>query len=81
MNKIVEKIKKVCSKPGIYGFPSFKSGNEYINDRRNEPYLKAIYEQFFEEDIRKELKRVYCEDYKFKNPTLDNVLGGVINCR
>lgn len=80
VNKIVEKIKKVCPKPGIYGFPSFKSGNEYINDRRNEPYLKAIYEQFLEEDIRKELKRVYCEDNKFKNPTLKNVLGGVINC-
>jgi len=78
---IIEKLKERCPIPGIYGFPSFKKEKKYLDDARNYAYLKAVYEQFLDNNVKKELKKLICGSYKFINPSLENILKEVIKCQ
>jgi len=57
LNLILDKIKEVCLKPGIYGFPSFKSHpKKFVEMSRNENYLCEIYQDCFSDETKSMIK-------------------------
>lgn len=69
-----KRLIEISPKKGISGFPSFNKQKKYRKLAQNEDYLREVFKKYLERELREELVLLIQNGYRFKNPSIHNVL-------